>query len=333
MTPETSQRVEQILRILADGQFHSGETIGLALNISRSAVWKLVQRLSSWQVTVFSVRGKGYRIPGGLDLLNQEKLIARLKQAGCRYKIIKVLTTVDSTASYIARQWQQAPGKSIVCIAEHQSAGRGRKGRPWISPFAANLYFSVGVEMPIGLSALGGMSLAVGMSLAETLNRYTAGQIKIKWPNDLLVEQKKLAGILVEASGDSNDHSFLNIGVGINWAMQEDQGDKIEQPWINLNSLVKKQCSRNEILAEVLIGLEKTLRKYQQQGFKPFAGRWSELSAFFQQPVILHRAQDSVEGREIGIEENGALRLKTAKGVEIFHSGEVSLRRQELREN
>jgi len=330
MTNKTILRTEKLLRILADGKFHSGESIAQQLAVSRTAVWKLIQKISDWQLEVYSVRGKGYRIPGGLDLLDKSALMAQLQLAGASFEQVHVLTSLDSTADFVANQWKQSPGVATVCIAEHQSAGRGRKGRRWVSPFAANLYFSIGVALPLGLSALGGVSLAVGMSLAQTLNRFADDQIKIKWPNDLLVAHKKLAGILVEASGDSTDSSFLNIGVGINWQMQDKQAETIEQPWTNLKTLVGKDVSRGDILAQLLINIDQTLSQYQQGGFKHFSQDWAQLSALYQQPVTIYRTHDKVDGIEIGIEDNGALKLQTANGVEVFHSGEVSLRKRAL---
>ena len=328
MSLKNQQRVDKLIRKLADGQFHSGESIAEELSISRTAVWKLIQKLSQWQVEIYKVRGRGYQIPKGLDLLRQDWLRSELAAANSQFQNIDVLTSVTSTADYLAAEWKKQPGPSRVCVAEHQTAGRGRKGRAWISPFAANLYFSIGVELPLGLSALGGMSLAIGMSLAQTLNQFACDKIKLKWPNDLLVDDKKLAGILVEASGDSNDNSFLNIGVGINWNMQMVQGEKIDQPWANLKMLCRQNISRSEILLALLLNVEKALAEYEHTGFSSFAKDWNHLSAMYLRPVTIHLPTTQVEGIEVGIESNGALRLETANGIQSFHSGEVSLRKQ-----
>lgn len=327
MSSKTDTRIDTLLRTLSDGKFHSGEVIAEKLGISRAAIWKHIKKLSDWQIPVYSVRGRGYQIPGGLDLLDSELLIKDLIAAGSQFKKIHVLTSIDSTADYVAKEWRQSPGESLVCIAEHQSQGRGRKGRAWVSPFAANLYFSIGVQVPLGLSALGGISLAVGISLANTLNRYANHPIKIKWPNDLLVDNQKLAGILVEASGDSTDNSFLNIGIGINWNMQQEQGEAIDQPWINLKQLVDKTVSRNQILSDLLIELEHAFADYQHNGLQLISKQWNSLSALYRQPVTLIRANDRINGIEVGIDSSGALKLATDAGEQIVHSGEVSLRK------
>ncbi|TQV85528.1 bifunctional biotin--[acetyl-CoA-carboxylase] ligase/biotin operon repressor BirA [Aliikangiella coralliicola] len=328
MSNRTILRTETLLRRLSDGKFHSGESLANELEISRTAVWKLIQKIESWQVEIYSVRGRGYQIPGGLDLLDQPSLQTHIEQNNVLFKKVIVLSSIDSTADFLARDWKKLAGVGRVCIAEHQSAGRGRKGRPWISPFGANLYFSVGVELPLGLSALGGLSLAVGISLCRTLNRFADNQVKIKWPNDLLVDDKKLAGILVEASGDTTDNSFLNIGVGINWNMQLDQGEAIDQPWVNLKDYVPDTLSRNQILESILIELDKALREYLQGGFTKIVDAWPELSAMYRRAVTIHLPKGLVQGKEVGIESNGALRLETENGIQIFHSGEVSLRKR-----
>ncbi|MCW9018205.1 MAG: biotin--[acetyl-CoA-carboxylase] ligase, partial [Kangiellaceae bacterium] len=240
MANKTLLRTEKLLTLLSDGKFHSGQSIAEELEVSRTAIWKLVQKIQDWQITVYSVRGRGYQIPGGLALIKKTPIEHALAANNKLFKELILLSSIDSTSTYLAQDWRRNPGNGRVCIAEHQSAGRGRKGRPWISPFGANLYFSIGVELPLGLSALGGLSLAVGICLCQTLNQLTNEPVKIKWPNDLLMDDKKLAGILVEASGDTTDSSFLNIGVGINWDMQSEQGKSIDQPWANLKCNLKR---------------------------------------------------------------------------------------------
>ena len=329
MSLRSLARVDTLLRLLADGKFHSGQSIAIELGVSRTAIWKMIQKIQSWQLEVYSVRGRGYQIPGGLKLIDEATLAARVRQNNRLFRQVKVLTSIDSTADYLARDWKQSPGEGRVCIAEHQTKGRGRKGRPWVSPFARNLYFSIGVQLPLGLSALGGVSLAVGICLCRLLNRVSHQKISIKWPNDLLLGGRKLAGILVEASGDSNDSSFLNIGVGLNWNMPEPLGSEIDQPWCNLSKVLSPQISRNQVLADMLLALDQSLRNYLDSGLDSFISDWPDLSACFEQRVTIFRANQQFEGVETGIDSSGALRLKTGRGTELILSGEVSLRRVE----
>ncbi len=326
MKAASLQRLQKLVWLLSDGQFHSGESLAECLGVSRTAVWKLINKLQAWQIEIYAVRGKGYKIPRGLVLIDSHYLTDQIITKAKLFSQIDVLPTVDSTASYLTRSWQQQPGTGRICVSEHQTAGRGRKGRRWVSPFGANLYFSLGLSLPLGLSALGGLSLAVGIGLTKFLNLHCDDKISLKWPNDILVNQQKLAGILVEASGDSNDQSFLNIGIGINWDMQISDGSKIDQSWINLKSLLRTSVDRNEILALILLELDKTLSRYIEQGFESFRHDWPSQSAFFGQTVIIHTHNGQISGIEAGIDKSGALKLNTAEGEKIFFSGEVSLR-------
>ncbi len=326
MKKTSLMRLQKLVRLLSDGEFHSGVFLAGVLGVSRTAVWKLIAKLQTWQIEIYAVRGKGYKIPGGLTLIDRDYLTEQITNKAKLFSQIEVLPTIDSTASYLTRSWQRQPGEGRICVSEHQTAGRGRKGRAWVSPFGANLYFSLGLGLPLGLSALGGLSLAVGIGLTKFLNQYCADKVSLKWPNDLLVKGQKLAGILVEASGDSNDHSFLNIGIGINWDMRVDDGGNIDQPWVNLKSLLTNAIDRNQILALILLELDSILSEYIEQGFESFRHDWASQSAFYGQPVTIHTHNGPISGIEVGIDKSGALKLKTGNGEKIFFSGEVSLR-------
>ena len=314
--------------LLADGGFHSGEALAQQLNVSRTAIWKLVAKLESWQIDIYAVRGKGYKIPNGLKLLDSQLLKSNIAQKAELFSEIDVFATIDSTSSYLTRAWEKKSGTGKICVAEHQSLGRGRKGRKWVSPFGANLYFSLGLNLPLGLSALGGLSIAIGLGLTEHLNGLTSQSVKLKWPNDLLVENKKLAGILVEASGDSNDTSFLNIGIGINWDMVQRQ-DEIDQPWINLKPLLKSEADRTQVLTDILLEIDRLLNQYIENGFESFRSLWNKHSAYYGKPITLHTRTGKISGMESGIDRSGAIIIETAEGKKLFHSGEVSLRANE----
>ncbi len=319
------KRLQQLVVILSDGQFHSGEYLAEQLGVSRTAIWKLINKLQSWQIEIFAVRGKGYKIPDGLSLIDSEYLHKSVLGRAKLFSEIKVLPTVDSTSTYLTQWWKKQPGPGKICISEHQTAGRGRKGRKWVSPFGANLYFSIGLNLPMGLSALGGLSLAVGIGLTKMLNKLTSKKVSLKWPNDLLVDGAKLAGILVEASGDSTDNSFLNIGIGINWDMVG-QGEEIDQPWTNLKSILQDKIERNKVLADILLEIDSLLDQYIEQGFDGFRKDWAEQSAFYGRPIVIHTRNGIVSGVETGVDKSGAITIKTSEGEKSFYSGEVSLR-------
>ncbi len=325
MKAASLSRLQKLVCILSDGQFHSGEYLAESLGVSRTAIWKLIAKLQTWQIEIYAVRGKGYRIPKGLTLIDAGYLTEQIVSQAKLFEQIEILPTVDSTASYLTRSWNDSPGVGRICVSEHQTQGRGRKGRKWISPFGANLYFSLGLKLPLGLSALGGLSLAVGIGLTKFLNQHCNQQVSLKWPNDILVKDKKMAGILVEASGDSNDSSFLNIGIGINWDMQA-HAEEIDQPWINLKSILQTRLDRNQILAMILLQLDKILTRYIEQGFDSFRHDWPSQSAYYGKSVVIHTHIGQVTGVEVGIDKNGAIKLKNNDGEKSFFSGEVSLR-------
>ncbi|MGB0496135.1 MAG: bifunctional biotin--[acetyl-CoA-carboxylase] ligase/biotin operon repressor BirA [Kangiellaceae bacterium] len=333
----SNERINLLVNTLADGEFHSGQDLASKLGVSRTAIWKLIAKLQSWHIDIYSVKGKGYKIPDGLSLIDKDKLEQLVSNKLNYFPIIDLLTTVDSTSSFISEQWQinsqidkavksESYKQGRVCISEHQSKGRGRKGNSWVSPFGANLYFSIGIDLPVGLSVLGGLSLAIGIGLTEFINRFTNEEVKLKWPNDLLSDNKKLAGILVEASGDSNDNSFINIGIGINWNMPAKFTQEIDQPWRNLADILSAPIDKTTLMANLLIELDKTVDTFISQGFEMFSKRWEKNSAFIGQEVLISTHKEKVKGVEKGIDKNGAIIVKTKKGVKSFYSGEVSLR-------
>ncbi|PCI70145.1 MAG: biotin--[acetyl-CoA-carboxylase] synthetase [Gammaproteobacteria bacterium] len=343
MKMDANQRVNLLLNVLADGEFHSGQHLAEQIGVSRTAVWKLVAKLQSWDIEIYSVKGKGYKIPDGLNLIDKNKLDSLVENRLKHFPQIDLLTTIDSTSTYISNKWDKSAEKrngqnknfissGRVCIAEHQSEGRGRKGNQWISPFGANLYFSIGIELPVGLSVLGGLSLAIGIGLTEAINNLeaqkvkTAQQVKLKWPNDLLCNNRKLAGILVEASGDSNDTSFINIGIGINWDMPEKFSKEINQPWINLLEILSKKIDKTRFMANLLIELDQTIDRFIHQGFEAFNKKWEKNSAFIDQAVTIKTHNANIDGIEKGIDKNGAIIVQTNQGEKTFYSGEVSLR-------
>lgn len=329
----SSDKLHWLLTLLSDGKFHSGQSIAENLAISRSAVWKLMQKLQQWGLNIYSVTGKGYQLAGGLELINQNTLQQFVRQQNCLFQSVKVLLQVDSTARQVEKIYQQQPGVGCLCVAEYQTAGKGRKASNWVSPFAQNFYFSIAVELPFGLSALGGLSLAIAIGFCQALNQLTSQPSKVKWPNDIWLDDKKLAGILLEASGDNSDCSLLNIGIGINWQMQAEKASDIKQPWTNLKPWLKQPMSRNAALMTILQAIDDTLKTYIKKGFAHFHPLWSEYSYLYRKPVCLVKTTGAhtrqlVNGIETGIQMTGALEVQTDKGIESFYSGEVSLRSQ-----
>ena len=206
-------------------------------------------------------------------------------------------------------------------------AGRGRRGRPWVSPFGANLYLSILWRYPLAPAALGGASLAAGVAVAQVLRRYGVGQLGLKWPNDLLWRRRKLGGLLLEVSGEAQGPSFLVAGLGLNLRMSEDQGSAIDQPWADLYQAMDGALpGRNRLAAQLIDALAQALGGYGETGLAPFVPDWEGFDVLRGEPVWLHLGDRTVAGEHAGIGPDGSLRLRTPEGIRHFHAGEVSLR-------
>ncbi len=319
--------LRSILILLADGQFHSGEELGLLLGVSRAAVWKHLQKLESLGIKVHSTKGRGYCIEGGLDLLDKQTICSLAHCVEEQELRLDVFSSIDSTNAYLLGLPDAA---RHICLAEMQTAGRGRRGRPWVSPYAQNVYLSLGWGFDGGIAGLSGLSLAVGVAIVHSLQKQGLEGIELKWPNDVLCDGKKLAGILVEMVGDPSGYCQVVIGIGVNVSMSELAAENIDQPWIDLRSIAAKQhtstVSRNYLVAALISGVTELLVNYPLVGFMAYQQRWELLNAYANQHVTLHNGNQSVTGLMLGVTVEGALRLQTERGVEVFHGGELSLR-------
>lgn len=314
-----------ILKLLADGEFHSGERLGSLLGISRAAVWKHIQKLEDLGVSLLSLKGRGYCIEGGLDLLDKDTILSNLQTQ--LPLSLQVFPQLDSTNSFLMRQSDPA---MQVCFAEFQSSGRGRRGRAWVSPLAQNIYCSVGWGVEGGVAVLEGLSLAIGVAITRTLKKSSLNKATLKWPNDILYQGKKLAGVLIEITGDPAGYCQVVVGVGLNVAMQGDQVGKIDQPWVALNSILSEQSlpivGRNCIAASLVDELVNVLQDYHQTGFAKYQLEWMEQAAHLGCQVELRNGLQITKGIFSGVTKTGALCLETGEGKRIFHGGEVSLR-------
>lgn len=315
-----------LLRLLADGQFHSGEALGLSLGISRSAVWKQLQALDALGVCLHAVNGKGYRIPGGLDLLSREVVVQELGASASALEALHVLGAVDSTNRFLLERARLAPGAVEACLAEYQTAGRGRRGRAWVSPYAANLYLSLSWPFAEGAASLGGLSLGIALVVCEALNALGARELQVKWPNDVLFRGAKLCGILLEMVGEAGGPCQVVIGIGVNVRMPAAAAGGIEQAWTDLHGCLGHAPARNRLAGRLLQGLLDFLPQFERQGFAPFIPAWTAVDAFRGQGVCVHQVLGTVDGLWRGIAEDGSGLVETADGLKRIVAGEVSLR-------
>lgn len=309
----------RVIAILSDGEFHSGEQLGAELGMSRAAINKHIQTVRDWGLDIFTVPGKGYKLPASIALLDRDKILAALPEGN-----VDVLPVIDSTNQYLQDRISQLRSGD-ACVAEYQQAGRGRRGRRWFSPFGSNLYLSMYWKLDQGPAAAMGLSLVIGIVMAEVMQRLGAEDVRVKWPNDLYLKDRKLAGILVELTGKTGDAAHLVIGAGINLRMREPAADVINQGWINLQE-AGIDIDRNELTVTLLKELREALRKFELEGLASFIPRWRNLDNFIDRPVKLLIGDKEIHGIERGIDQQGALLLELDGEIKTFIGGEISLR-------
>ena len=317
-----------LLAILADGQFHSGEALGLTLGVSRMAVWKHMRALRECGIPLEVARGQGYRLPARVELLDANAILDGL-DSGTREQLagVDVFLEIDSTNTWLRQKALDGAPTGSVCVAEMQSAGRGRRNRRWISPFAASLYLSLLWRSATGAADLGGLSLAAGVAIVRSLRMFGIDTAGLKWPNDVLVDGAKLAGILIDVIGESTGPCSVIIGIGINVAMPESAAAEIDQDWTDLSSLTgQERISRNRLAASVLGCMIAALEEFERAGLHPFLEEWRRHDIIQGRQVNLRLPNEVIQGRACGIDSGGALLVDTAAGRRRFASGEVSLR-------
>lgn len=316
-----------VLQILADGRLHSGQTLGTTLGLSRAAVWKIVASLRNhWGLRIQAIRGRGYRLASPVPLLDPQRIRARLN-APCRGRLrdVTVRWSVDSTNRQLLQRAQQEDIHGHLLLAEQQIAGRGRLGRQWHSPPAANLYFSLGWVFPPGTD-LNGLSLAVAVALWRALSALGVRGHGIKWPNDLWWQERKLAGILIEMRSEAEGPWQVVIGVGLNVAMSRLVSVDIDQPWIDLAGILGTAPDRNRVTATLLDTLLPALEGHQQQGLAACRDDWQAADLLQGRPVELQTGERRLRGIARGIDAQGALLLETGEGLLACHAGDVRLR-------
>jgi len=289
--------------------------------MSRAAINKHIQTLKEWGIDVFTVTGKGYSLPAAMQLLNEQAINARLDNGR-----LAVIPVIDSTNQYLLDRMDTLQSGD-ACVAEYQQAGRGRRGRQWFSPFGSNLYLSMYWRLEQGPAAAMGLSLVIGIVLAEALQEQGAPDIRVKWPNDIYLDDRKLAGILVELTGKTGDAAQIVIGAGINLAMRAPAADVINQGWINLQE-AGVSVDRNALSALIVNKMRTALVEFEQEGLAPFIERWARLDNFINRPVKLLIGDREIFGIARGIDQQGGLILEQDGVRKSWVGGEISLRPQ-----
>jgi len=319
----------ELLALLADGALHSGEQLASALGVSRAAVWKQRKSLADWGIDCTAERGRGYRLAAPLDLLNADAIRGALPQfAAGRLRHLDVHEALASTSDTLLAVNELPAGKFDACLAEFQSAGRGRRGRRWLAPFASGLCLSVNWTFRDAPAALGALSLAAGVAVLRALRKFGVADAKLKWPNDILHEGRKLGGILIDLRGEAAGPAYVVVGVGLNLRLPPSALTALRAAGVEAVDLATLGAApkRGAVAAALVAELALALEEFGARGFAAFAAEWREADALAGKAVRVSRGDQAEEGVARGVDEDGALLLDAGLGPRRVLSGEVSVR-------
>ncbi|HET7300149.1 MAG TPA: biotin--[acetyl-CoA-carboxylase] ligase [Oleiagrimonas sp.] len=316
----------EVLKTLASGKSVSGAGLAERIGVTRAAVWKHIDALRSRGLPIDARTGLGYRLPWPTQMLDAAEIEAQLDGGG--KGLLEIHWELDSTSSELVRRQGSLPDLSVV-LAEGQQAGRGRRGRMWLSPPGLNIYLSCLKRFEQGFAGLSGLSLTVGVAVAQALEDVGVTDAGLKWPNDVLARGGKLAGILVELNGEYQGPCVAIVGVGINVRLPPSMREDIGQPVMDLAGLCHDQPpDRNLVAARLISRLRDSLCRFEIDGFGAFADDFARRDLLRGKSLRLHGAQGTFEGVGAGVDAQGALLVRTAQGEVRVDSAEVTVRAQ-----
>jgi BirA family transcriptional regulator, biotin operon repressor / biotin---[acetyl-CoA-carboxylase] ligase len=321
MNKKLNANLVKVVNILNDGEYHDGTTIGEKLQMTRSAVWKTIKKLESYQIKLDSVKGKGYALLEPLVLLDVKKI----KKNIVRPVEINVFESVDSTNEFLKTFKNNKTIK--ICLAEKQTHGKGRLNREWFSPFAKNIYMSCLYPFRKDISELSGLSLVMSLAIVDTLkNIGVSKNLSVKWPNDIVYDNKKISGSLIEIQAETHGACHAVIGVGVNVNMLNVERGCITQEWTSLQRVLNTYIDRNDLCARLINNLLDYLHRFETQGFLPFVAEWKSADCLTDQMISVSNVNETIEGRMTGINEQGHLLLQLKNGkTRAFSSGDTSI--------
>lgn len=319
---------EHLIKMLAKGEFVSGQEMGNQLAISRSAISKHIKALIEMGLDIYSVTGKGYKLSQPINLLALDQIINAWPDNETVPEI-EVHSLIDSTNSYLLRRLPNQVSQGQVCLAEFQSAGRGRRGRQWISPFGSQIYLSMYWQLSQGLSAAMGLSLVTALAVSEAIYVNTNIRVQLKWPNDIYLQGVKLAGILIDLEGQPLEPSHSVIGIGLNVNMPAQAAKQIDQKWTDIQSHSEQTIDRNSLCAQIIYQLVVKLERYQAEGLTAMIDEWNTQDCYLNKRVKLLTGERVTKGICRGVNNQGALLLEVDGQIKPIYGGEVSLRGDE----
>ncbi len=321
--------VRALLGALADGEFHGGASLAAAIGVSRAAVAKCLRQLDRYGLVVRAAPGLGYRLPGGLELMDAVGVRAGLGPWAMGLGELQIANCIDSTNEEVRRRSRSGALAPILCIAEFQSRGRGRRGREWHSAFGAGVWMSILIRQSFDPDLLGKVSLVAGVAVARVLRALGVDALGIKWPNDLLVQDRKLGGILVEYEAGAGCNGTVTVGVGINTspAVVQDPIGGLAPTDLGTVLGTHPKIPRDVLAGRLAAAILDAIEYYARHGWRPFADDWAQFDAVAGREVLVLLPNGArVAGSALGIAADGALRVEAADGELRCLAGEVSLR-------
>jgi BirA family transcriptional regulator, biotin operon repressor / biotin---[acetyl-CoA-carboxylase] ligase len=325
---------QRLVELLADGEFHSGARLAASLRVSRTAVWKALHGISALGLELHSVPKRGYRLPKPIEILTRARIQKQLSPAASeRVRQLQIFDEIESTNSHLFARTDLPAGRADVCIAEYQSAGRGRRGRGWTAPYGSGLCLSMSWQFPDTPRQIGALSLAAGVGVLRALREASLGDIGLKWPNDIVFSGRKLGGILIELRAETAGPAYVVLGLGLNFQLSAHARRTIQASGVAPVDLAEIRPAaapgRNALAAAIVNHLVEVLAGFQQHGFRPFMREWREADALAGKALRVLAGEGAQGGIARGIDEDGALMLETPTGLMRFVSGEISVRAAE----
>jgi BirA family transcriptional regulator, biotin operon repressor / biotin---[acetyl-CoA-carboxylase] ligase len=322
---------QRVFNALADGAVHSGEQLAAEQGVTRAAIWKAVGALQELGVAIEATTHRGYRFAKALVPLDTQRIGAALPpELRARLRRGEVAWSLASTNSaLLATNADLPPGQFDFLTAEYQSAGRGRSSRQWFAPPGGALCLSLAwsfASLPRGAASL---SLAVGVCALRALASIAPLDVRLKWPNDLLSEERKLGGILIELRAESGGPAYVVIGIGINCALGERVMGQVRESGadpIDLASLGVQHCDRNQLAAALIREIVQGVLEFERSGLAPFAADWAAADALAGRVVTVALPDGQFVGHARGIDADGALCVHGNGTLRRFNTGEVSVR-------
>lgn len=327
MNKKLNANFVKLVSLLSDGKYHDGTTIGDKLQMTRSAVWKLIKKLENYQIKLDSIKGKGYALLEPLVLLD----VKQIKKKCTHSKVdISIFESIDSTNAYLKTIVDK--DKITVCLAEQQTHGRGRFNREWYSPFAKNIYLSCLYPFQKDVSELAGLSLVMSLAIIKTLKESGIHEkLYVKWPNDIVYDAKKISGSLIEIQAETHGACHAIIGVGVNTNMLEESVDAISQAWTSMQQVLKTYVNRNSVCVNLLNNLLDYLQCFAVKGLAPFINEWQHADCLMDKLIAVTNVHETIEGKVMGINEQGHLLLQLKNGkLRAFSSGDTSIVKRNL---